>query len=121
VAYVSNDSGKDDVYVMPFPGPGGRVQVSTGGGTQPRWRKDGRELFYLSLETKMMAAEVAAGPQQFHVGAVRPLFTLTGLGGVPGYLYDLTPDGQKFVAVQDLEHNSTVPLTMVINWMAELK
>jgi serine/threonine protein kinase len=121
VAYVSNDSGKDEVYVMPFPGPGGRVQVSTGGGTQPRWGKDGRELFYLSLETKMMAAEVAVGPQQFHVGAVRPLFTLTGLGGVPGYLYDVTPDGQKFVAVQDLEHNSTVPLTMVINWMAELK
>src|SRR6266550_7978847 len=48
VAYVSSDSGKDEVYVAPFPGPGGRVQVSSGGGSQPRWRRDGRELFYLS-------------------------------------------------------------------------
>jgi serine/threonine protein kinase len=121
IAYVSNDSGKDEVYVVPFPGPGGREQVSTGGGTQPRWRRDGRELFYLSPETKMMGAEVTAGVKDFHVGAVRALFTLSGLGGVPGYLYDVTEDGQKFIAVQDMEHTSTVPLTLVVNWPAELK
>jgi Tol biopolymer transport system component len=120
VAYVSNDSGKDEVYVVPFPGPGGREQVSTGGGTQPRWRKDGRELFYLSPETKMMAAEVTAGAKDFRTGSVRALFTLSGLGGVPGYLYDVTSDGQKFIAVQDMEHTSTVPLTILVNWPAEL-
>jgi Tol biopolymer transport system component len=120
VAYVSNDSGRDEVYVLPFPGPGARVQISTGGGTQPRWRGDGRELVYLSPETKLMAAEVAAAGNNFHVGEVRALFLLSGLGGVPGYLYDMTPDGQRFIAVQDLEHTSTIPLTVVINWNAEM-
>jgi hypothetical protein len=89
VAYVSNDSGKAEVYVVPFPGPGPRVQVSTGGGSQPRWRRDGRELFYLSLATEMMAADVSAVPGDFRVGAVRTLFALRGLGGVPGNLYRL--------------------------------
>jgi eukaryotic-like serine/threonine-protein kinase len=121
VAYVSNDSGKDEVYVSPFPGPGARVQVSGGGGTQPRWRRDGGELFFLSPESKIMAAEVTAGAQNFHVGAVRELFTLSGLGTVPGYLYDVTSDGKKFLVVQDLVRTSTVPLTLVVNWDAELK
>jgi eukaryotic-like serine/threonine-protein kinase len=120
VAYVSNDSGRDEVYVVPFPGPGARVQVSTEGGSQPRWRVDGRELVYLSTETKLMAAEVTEDGNNFHVGAVRTLFLLSGLGGVPGYLYDITPDGQRFVAVQDLVHTSTIPLTVVVNWDAEL-
>ena len=121
VAYVSNDSGKAEVYVVPFPGPGPRVQVSTGAGSQPRWRRDGRELFYLSLATEMMAADVSAVPGEFRVGTVRMLFGLSGLGGVPGNLYDVTADGQKFIAVQDLEHTSTVPLTIVINWPAEIQ
>jgi serine/threonine protein kinase len=120
VAYVSNDSGRDEVYVVPFPGPGARVQVSTGGGSQPRWRSDGRELVYLSLETKMMAAEVTMSAGNFRVGAVQTLFLLSGLNGVPGYLYDMNPDGQKFIAVQDLEHTSTIPLTVVINWPEKL-
>ena len=68
-----------------------------------------------------MAAEVAVGAQDVRVGTVRPLFTLNGLGAVPGYLYDVTPDGQKFLAVQDFMHTSTAPLTLVINWDAELK
>jgi len=121
VAYVSNDSGKDEVYVMPFPGPGAREQVSAGGGTQPRWRKDGRELFYLSPEAKMMAADVTLDAKGFRAGAVKTLFALSGVAGVPGQLYDVTPDGQKFIAVQDLVHTSTAPLTLVVNWDAELK
>jgi Tol biopolymer transport system component len=121
VAYVSNDSGKDEVYVAPFPGPGGRVQVSSGGGSQPRWRRDGRELFYLSPDLKMMAAELTATAGDFRVVRVRTLFAVSPLGGVPGYLYDVTPDGQKFIVAQDFEHTSTVPLTIVTNWPAELK
>jgi serine/threonine protein kinase len=121
VAYVSNDSGRDEVYVAPFPGPGGRVQVSSGGGSQPRWRRDGRELFYLSPDIKMMAADVSATAEDFRAGSVRTLFAVSPLGGVPGYLYDVTADGQRFVVAQDFEHTSTLPLTMVINWPAELK
>ena len=121
VAYVSNDSGKDEVYVMPFPGPGAREQVSAGGGSQPRWRKDGRELFYLSADAKMMAADVTTDTKTFRAGALKTLFALSGVAGVPGQLYDVTPDGQKFIAVQDLVHTSTAPLTLVVNWDAELK
>ena len=121
VAYVSNDSGKEEVYVMPFPGPGAREQVSTGGGTQPRWRKGGRELFYLSPEAKMMAADVTTDTEAFRAGAVKTLFALSGVAGVPGQLYDVTPDGQRFIAVQDLVHTSTAPLTLVVNWDAELQ
>jgi hypothetical protein len=68
-----------------------------------------------------MGAEVSPAERSFKVGTVRPLFMLTGLGGVPGYLYDVTADGQKFIAVQDVEHTSTVPLSLMINWPAELK
>jgi len=97
------------------------VQVSTEGGSQPRWRRDGRELYYLSPEAKIMVAELLAGTSDFRVGAVRPLFALSGLTGVPGNLYDVSADGQKFIAVQELEHTSTVPLTVVANWPAELR
>jgi eukaryotic-like serine/threonine-protein kinase len=107
--------------VAPFPGPGGRVQVSSGGGTQPRWRGDGQELYYLSPEPRMMAAQLTETAGDFRVGSVRTLFTVSPLGGVPGYLYDVTADGQKFIIAQDFEHTSTVPLTLVTNWSAELR
>lgn len=121
VAYVSNDSGKDEIYVVSFPNAGARVRVSTGGGSQPRWRRDGRELYYLSPEAKIMVAELPPAMSDFRVGAVRPLFALSGLTGVPGYLYDVSADGQKFIAVQELEQTSTVPLTVVAHWPAELR
>jgi Tol biopolymer transport system component len=121
VAYVSNDSGKDEIYVVPFPNPGARVQVSIQGGSQPRWRRDGRELYYLSPEAKIMAAELPTRTGDFRVGAVRPLFALSGLTGVPGFLYDVSADGQRFIAVQEREHTSTVPLTVMANWSAELR
>jgi eukaryotic-like serine/threonine-protein kinase len=121
VAYVSGDSGIDEVYVAPFPGPGARVQVSSGGGSEPRWRRDGQELFYLSPELKMMAAQITATAGDLRVGSVRTLFVVTPIGGVSGYLYDVTADGQKFIISQDFEHTSTVPLTIVTNWAAELR
>jgi eukaryotic-like serine/threonine-protein kinase len=121
VAYVSNDSGIEQVYVAPFPGPGGRVQVSSGGGFQPRWRRDGQELFYLSSELKMMAAQITATAGDFRVGSVRTLFTVSSLRAVPGDLYDVSADGQKFIIAQDIEHTSTVPLTLVTNWSAALR
>jgi len=120
VAYVSSDSGTEEVYLAPFPGPGNRIQVSSGGGSQPLWRRDGQELFYLSPELKMMAAQLTETAGDFRVGSVRTLFTVSPIGGVPGYLYDVTPDGERFIIAQDFEHTSTVPLTLVTNWSAEL-
>ena len=115
VAYVSRDSGIEEVYVAPFPGPGGRIQVSGGGGSQPRWRGNGQELFYLSPELKMMAAQLTTTNGDLRVGSVQALFTVGALGG-----YDVTADGQKFIVAQDSEQTSTF-LTLVTNWSAELK
>jgi Tol biopolymer transport system component len=71
VAYSSDESGQKQIYVRPFPGPGGEYQVSNSGGTSPRWRRDGKELFYLSLDGKLMAVEVKAG-STFEAGAAKP-------------------------------------------------
>ena len=69
LAYVSNESGRPEVYIAPFPGPGGKWQVSTAGGILPRWRRDGRELFYVALDNQLMAAEIKLVGSTVHVGA----------------------------------------------------
>jgi dipeptidyl aminopeptidase/acylaminoacyl peptidase len=74
LAYCSNEAGDFRVYVVPFPGPGGKWQVSPGGGDFPRWGRDGKELYYLSLDNKVMAAEVKTSGASFAIGAVKPLF-----------------------------------------------
>jgi len=68
-----------------------------------------------------MLAELPPAMSDFRVGAVRPLFALSGLTGVPGYLYDVSTDGQRFITVQELDRTSTVLLTVVANWPAELR
>ena len=77
VAYASNESGKWEIDVAPFPGPGGNWKVSTAGGSEPRWRRDGKELFYLAPDGKMMAVDVKAG-STFEAGVARPLFQVAG-------------------------------------------
>jgi Tol biopolymer transport system component len=118
VAYCSNESGEFKVYVVPFPGPGGKWQVSAGSGCTPRWRRDGKELFYLSLDNKLMAAEARASGSSFEVGALHTLFETrpsTGFGG-----YDVTADGQRFV-INYSGGQPTAAITLVVNWPAEVK
>ena len=76
VAYQSNESGSVEIYVRPFPGPGGQWQVSTAGGSQPRWRSDGKELFYVAPDARLMAVPIAVGAdsQTLESGAPVPLF-----------------------------------------------
>ncbi|MGD1095748.1 MAG: hypothetical protein ABSB35_27610 [Bryobacteraceae bacterium] len=74
VAYHSNESGNNEVYVVPFPGPGGKRQISAGGGSFPRWRQDGKEIFYIGADQRLTAAEVAVKSNLLEAGAVRPLF-----------------------------------------------
>jgi len=89
---VSDESGEHEVYVTP-PGPGGKQQVSIAGGRIPRWRGDGKELFYLAADNKLMAAEVNIKGSALEIGAVRPLFeTHTALRGRD---YDVSADGQQ--------------------------
>jgi hypothetical protein len=98
LAYQSDEAGRMEVYVRPYPGPGARVSVSVRGGTEPAWSRDGRELFYRSADSMMVAA-VTLRPT-FTVTGRRVLFTGTYLLGGPFREYDVAPDGQRFLMVQ---------------------
>jgi Tol biopolymer transport system component len=119
VAYCSNESGDLKVYVVPFPGPGGKWQVSPGSGDFPRWRRDGKELFYLSLDNKMMAAEVKTSETSFTSGAVSELFETRAYWSMVGS-YDVTADGQRFLIAYEPERPDAM-ITVVENWDAELR
>ena len=119
VAYTSDESGRYETYASPFPGPGGgRRQVSVAGGFVPRWRADGKEIFYVGLDGRLMAAEVTLRGAGLEIGAVRPLF-----GTLPtnGYQYDVSPDGQRILAVMPGLDTAPEPLTLVQNWTEALK
>jgi eukaryotic-like serine/threonine-protein kinase len=118
VSYCSDESGEDKVYVVPFPGPGAKWQVSPGGGCQPRWRRDGKELFYLSSDNKVMAAEVNANGSNFKGGIAHALFVAGSSYTFESY--DVTADGQRFVIVKDKGEPGTA-ITLFANWDAELK
>jgi hypothetical protein len=117
---VWNDSQRPDIYVVPFPGPGGKLQISTSGGSQPRWRGDGNEIFYVAPDGRLMAADVKENGSSLEVGRVQPLF-----GGVPTLVtsaaYDVSLDGQRFVVTTWVEPPAPKPLTLVQNWTAGLK
>src|SRR6185503_844177 len=76
IAYQSDESRRNEIYVAPFPGPSGKRQVSTSGGSFAKWRGDGKELFYRAPNNKLMAAEINGQGATFEVGAVRPLFEI---------------------------------------------
>jgi len=124
VAYNSNESGQNEVYVIPFAGvssaTGGKRQISNHGGSRPRWRADGKEIFYLS-SGQLMAAEVNIRNGALESGRVQTLFG--GIGVTIGYTYDASGDGQKFIVVRDSDPESSgaPPLTLVQNWTALLK
>jgi Tol biopolymer transport system component len=119
LAYCSTESGEQKVYVVPFPGPGGKWQVSPAGGCYARWRRDGKELFYLSPDNRIMAAEVKTDGSSFAIGAVKPLFETrvyrTTFGG-----FDVSADGQRFIICYEPGHPN-VAITLVENWDSELK
>jgi Tol biopolymer transport system component len=118
LAYQSNEKGRWEVYVTPFPGPGRKWQVSTGGGAWPRWREDGAEIFYHGLNGQLMAVEVAVRDDTFVVGAAEALFAMGRLGNF--YTYAATQDGQRFLVVSPERREESSPLTLVLNWTAEL-
>jgi eukaryotic-like serine/threonine-protein kinase len=120
VAYQSNVSGRAEVYVAPFPGPGGQWQISTAGGSLPRWRRDGAEIFYLDPDNNLMAAAVNGKGESFDVGGVKPLFGTHSAGG-GRYRYDVSADGQRFLINTALQQSISAPITVVLNWTAGLK
>ena len=124
IAYVSDESGRPEIHVRAFPlpaGGGSKTLISRDGGTQPRWRRDGKELFYVSLDGKMMAVDVSSG-QAFKASVPKALFQarIYGDDSAPSlFRWDTTADGKRFLV--DTVESSPEPLTMVLNWMAGLK
>jgi hypothetical protein len=121
LAYNSDESGRPEIYVTPFPGGASKWQVSAVGGSTPRWRRDGKELFYRAADSTLIAAEVDTSGSVFQVGALRPLFHLvlrTGVtrldvSGAVGY--DAAPDGKWFV-VNSPPAGNPPPITLITNW-----
>ena len=119
LAYGADESGRSEVFVRSFPEAGFRRQVSTGGGTQPRWRGDGRELFYVSDDRKVMSVEVRAGAE-FETGAPRPLFQTRILPLVEARNhYDVSADGQRFLVNSRRPEDAMLPINVVVGWSPE--
>jgi serine/threonine-protein kinase len=122
LAYISDESGRFEIYVQAYPGPGGKWQISTEGGTESVWNPNGKELFYRSGD-KMMAVEIATQPS-FSVGKPRMLFEgRYGPPPVPIPNYDVSPDGQRFLMLKPSETTEAAPtqINVVLNWFEELK
>jgi dipeptidyl aminopeptidase/acylaminoacyl peptidase len=119
IAYTSDESGQAEVYIRPFlvgsdgtPSVGGRWQVSNAGGGQPRWRQDGRELFYRSPTGAIMAADVTVDASAIRTGLARQLFEL----GSAVVSWDVMPDGQRFLIALPMSPQTPEPITVVLNW-----
>ena len=122
LAYISNESGRFEVYVRLFPPAAGKWQVSTGGGEQPRWRRDGKELFYAAPDHTLMALDVKTDAPTLQSGVPKALFgTRIIESGTPGSDYAVTADGQRFLLNSLIEEASHSPITVVLNWAAGLK
>jgi eukaryotic-like serine/threonine-protein kinase len=122
IAYQSDESGKSEVYVQPFPGPGRRAQISTAGGSQVRWNHNGRELFYLAPDGHLMSVQIRTAPEHttLEVGTPMSLFPTRMFGGLRGQgnhrqQYMVSPDGQRFL-IHSVVAEDTSPIVVVLNW-----
>ena len=124
IAYVSNESGKDEVYVQSFPLSGGRWQISAAGGTGPRWRRDGTELFYVAADRNLTAVPVRAVGASFEPGIPHSLFptpSVSGFGFAMRDEYAVSADGNRFLVARPAGDAPAAPLTVVLHWQAGLK
>jgi serine/threonine-protein kinase len=122
IAYASDESGRVEIYVRAYPGPGVRAQISTNGGTEPTWNRNGRELFYRE-GSRMMSAPIAGGPN-FSAGRPTILFEGQYEPSLVGYAnYDVSPDGQRFLMLKAGAAAETEPtqINVVLNWFEDLK
>ncbi len=130
MAYVSDESGQQQVYVRPIPPSGDQWLISTAGGAQPRWRRDGRELFYVADDQKLMAVPIKTGGSPsgapsgpFEAGVPRALFEISipSQGVVPLFFYQPTADGQRFLVTAPAAGEEAPRITVVLNWAAGRK
>jgi hypothetical protein len=123
VAYQSNESGRFEIYVVPFPLGAGKWQVSTGGGIAPRWRHDGKELFFISPDGQMMAATVSGSGTAFEAAPPVSLFKTRMTGGFNNFgkqQYAVSADG-RFLINAVANDAGNVPITLIMNWKPPAK
>jgi len=118
-AYSSDESGRMEIYAQRFPGPGGKIAISTSGGAQARWRRDGKELFYLAPDSRLMSVPISWSNDTLDPGAPVPLFT-THVGsvaqGIARPQFAVTADGQRFLLNTLSDEANLSPITVVVNW-----
>lgn len=114
IAYSSNESGRGQIYIRPFPGPGQAMQISIDGGSAPRWRRDGKELFYVAPDGKLMAVKVQASTS-LDASVPAALFDAE-MAEAPDAQYAVNTDGQRFLVVKNLEGKKPGSITIVLNW-----
>lgn len=119
-AYTSNETGRFELYVQTFPQPGGKWLISNNGGSQPHWRADGKELFYIAPDKTLMSVEINAGTA-FEAGSPKPLFTTQVSAFNAPNRYVVTGDGQRFLINSPAGEASRTPITVVLNWTSGLK
>ena len=120
LAYTSNESGREEVYVQPFPATGGKHQISRSGGSQPLWRGDGQELFFLAPDGTMVAASISTG-NGFEAGIPQPLFASGVVFSGNRHQYAAAKDGRHFLVNVPQQRSSPTPLTVVVNWQAAVQ
>ena len=131
IAYASNETGRSEIYVRPFPSGEGKWQISTGGGIFPRWRRDGKELFYMGALSvgKMISVKVNPAGPTLEYGDPTELFDSgyleLGHVGLNYHTYAVSPDGQRFLIPRPVSipgaESASAPITVVLNWTAGLK
>lgn len=119
LAYASEETGRLEIYVKPFPGPGGKYQVSTGGGDNPKWSRDGRELFFSSDVGEVMVVDVRESGAALQLSTPRPVLKAPMVGGPEGP-FVVSPDGKRFLVNQMGSDTVRLPLTLLTNWAAQL-
>jgi len=124
IAYTSNESGRNEVYVRPFPGPGGKWQISTTGVNvaaivlAPRWSRDGRELYFHTADQKLVAAQIKISGSSVDIGEIKPMFDTQSRALL--YIVAASADGQRFLSLSNASQLSS-PLTLVLNWDEEFR
>ena len=125
VAYTSNESGRDEVYVQSFPLSGAKFQISAGGGTEPQWRRDGTELFYIAEDRTLIAVPIGlanSASEPVQVGPPKRLLPVPVLDTfIVGRSYEVSNDGQRFLMRAPATRATASPLTVVLNWQTQLK
>jgi Tol biopolymer transport system component len=121
LAYTSSETGRDEIYVVPFPGLAHSIQISISGGDQPRWRRDGKEIYYVAPDGKMMAVAIQLAGNSLQAASPKALFQtrVTAITRT-SHEYDVTADGQKFL-INSRPQQARQPITLYVNWPAALR